>query len=409
MAQVIWKPTVQETTTETGVVFNSEGASLTKLRNGLGSIWGEFPTDGAIVTFASHTAKGITEMLGFKADVLPTDEATSGSVNYQVSFEGGNWQYWTGAVFQDAASNEWNTDVELSVGLSVTDSVDEIRFRALISPGLTTAPTFRNIQFNCELSYDFEEDVYRTLRRWVQDRIAARLYYKEVLIGATDKVTIQGLLEVKSVVNVYNLTNDPTQSVNIFDSLNGDEVTMTAVQDAGEMILVIYLGTTDVFITAEPESHAAELPVVVVQILNFTEYKPEREEKPLREYLGDHVKIGLRTPPARMRFDVVVNCLAQRNSVSIALANSVSKMFKLGYLKENKLTAIESGEVIDILNLQPIITADDVTERLFRKMVRFTGATWDWGGTILETLDTIETIYFDTGTTLGYLENLEVQ
>jgi len=421
MAQKVWRPALDLITAESAVIITSEGATLTKVRSGLGSYWGSYPAAGATLEFNSLVADSITELLGFKEDVVypiaaqdyPDDGVLEGeelgTVEYQTSFDGGNWQYWTGAAWANAGASDWNSDLEMSVGLTNTSPPDEIKFKARIVPQLGFAPLLNTIALYYELSYNFDEDIFRSLRRWVQSHLAARVYYKEDLLSDTDAVTIVHDLEVVGVIGVYNLTTDPGRSDNLFDSILGNVVTMTSVQSAGDRIEVIFTGkVSKVLISAESESHIAELPAVVVTVSDLSEVKSERSSKPVREYLGDHTELGLRTAPAKKRFDVEVNCLSQYNLTSIAMGNSVSQIFSEEFLAENTLRALASGEKVAVLNLQPVDVRDSPSEKLFRKVVRFTGDVYDWQGTVLEQLHTVEEIVLDAGNFSDFQEQVEV-
>lgn len=195
----------------------------------------------SFVTFPAFTAKASAYDYFEEYSIKPDGTG----INYQVSIDGLNWLYWTGAAWAAAGPTDWNSEAEICANLyALVPSTSILYIRVqLISDG-TGTPVFQGFSLSYLTRIDPVDDFfYRSLIPYLRD-VQAWFVLEHVMQSTSDQIIVGDLddlkYEIDGIIGAYNLTDDPNRINDIALSWNPGTrvVTMTSPQDAGDIIEV---------------------------------------------------------------------------------------------------------------------------------------------------------------------------
>lgn len=426
MPQKIWKLRVHQLgkqfTTDGKTLMSDSGVEVAKLSaSGLPSSWGSYPASGSIVTTVPFVAGAVTELIGFKADIVYPVAAVDiaslgilrgeqlGTVSFQASIDGGsNWLYWDGGAWSVPGASDWNTELAFSTNMSSLMPRNNVAIRMKIESEASVSPLVKSLSLFFDTNYDFFEDALRTLRRWLLQYQNIRCRYRKILPSASDNVTVVHPFNLNSAILAFNLTTDPDRQVNIFDHDAGDTVYFTSSQDSGSDIEVVFYGSADTKLAAEPIVNTASLPAFLISIPSSVDAREVSSSHLQREYIGDQTTVRLVSEPPIRFFDVEVHCLAISLLHAQNMASAVVNIFEENFLEKNRLVSLASGEDIAVYNLRPLDSRDDSSTQLFEKVILFTGKALDWSSITTEDAKVVTTPVITTGNFSVEYEQVEV-
>lgn len=250
---------------------------------------GAFPTtsDLYVKTRVARPAS-MKRLIGFESNHVVHTHPTLGaltSVRFRMSTDGSNELYWDGAAWSPAAPGEWNTEAEIAAHISTFPIAD--RGFQVITNLSTTDPTLTPrlhwVKVLWESDIEFQEDyVVRSFIPMLRNSV--RPIGETMVVMAATGTTVS-LSEVEtpytivSIDSVYNITNDPDMLTDLFVSLVGSDVTMSAAAGSGDHIMVRFVYAPMVALTTGQEyGEVDRAPSIVID-----EVRMENE----RDMVGD--------------------------------------------------------------------------------------------------------------------------
>jgi len=344
-----------------------------------------FP-DSAEIIFPNFVAKALTSFFGFEpCEVYDEDSEGNelGTIGYQLSNDNGStWYYWDGAAWS-STTTDFNTKAEIDNNIDQfkLDINKQFKLKVKISASDDNlyTPRLGEIFVYTELDYDFEEDVFRTLKHHVQDNLNAKLKYKVKLKQGSAVVKLDVDLTVNSVISVYNLTDDPNKETDLYQSIDvSNNVTMTSEQDENDIIEINYYGTVPVFITSDKDYKTSEIPAIVIKSLGTTDVRE-------RNFYGSNViernfakfLTKTRKSPIWKRMKIRVECKSDSNLVTFSLVDSIEKILR----NEDVLISEANGEELELEDYVPVVVDDNINLGQFGKIVQFDTIGKEWIGT----------------------------
>ena len=149
----------------------------TDLAGNYNRLIGRFNNSGTVV-LPNFRADKITELYSFEEN-----SSGSGTVDYQLSNDNGvTWQYYSGTAWGTAGATDFNTLTEVDANISdfILNYPKEVRVKARLRATVNTdlTPMLSGVFINYEHDADYLEDVQRTLKRFLDQRLLANFENK---------------------------------------------------------------------------------------------------------------------------------------------------------------------------------------------------------------------------------------
>lgn len=323
---------------------------------------GIYPEDPEEILLPVFAANGLTELYAFEEEVEIVDAEDPGTIRYRLSPDGGTaWLFWNGSAWAAASGDDdWNTEAEMDAHVGTFPFALERRLRLAVklaaSADRKACPSLKGAYLHTELRYNPHDDMLRSLKHFLEGARAS-LTYEEVLERTTSQVEISTPFDVAEVTGVYNLTDDPGRETDLYQSLSGKEVTMTAAQDNGDLIEIRFQGSFPVFLSVDQDYHdelgvyqIEEIPACIVEPTTTDERRDLSGYNPVVERNRSAYEGKKRRPPRRFETDLQITCAAERAVEATAIFRVVYTLLEeAGYIPSEA-----TGERIQIFGLRPI-------------------------------------------------------
>ncbi len=360
-----------------GILVQLEGIlRLRKLDlNGNWSPRGFFGTGDMLVE--TWRPQGVVEFLGFWAE-LSEDEDKGDIVRFRLSADEGATQlFWdtTALVWRTPAGiAEWNTEVEVDAGISdfPFDGSLTVHVQLTSAQGDTT-PGFRGYYIFWEVRYNATEDLIRSIFKKIIDEVDVNADFIAVLEDPADEVVVvDSLWILDDPVFVFNRTDDPLLTTNLFQSRVGNTLKLVALQ-AGE-ILVRYRGRLDhAHVAPDADFELQELPAVTIESVVETrvrDFKVPNVDEPLRS----RGIVRLRSTPARHNYTFNLVCTSQDVLHDKILADAVRRTFD----EKEWVRSLVLDEDFPVVQLEAVSQSNRVADQVFTRTVAVTFSVLEW-------------------------------
>lgn len=304
---------------------------------------------GALVSF------GFVEVLGS----TPVDEGGAEVTSFGFrAFDGTDAKWWDGSAWSVAAAGEWNTLAEFNANLPTLDATEiavDLRLKTT-DDGLTPTASGLRLQWTGE--------VVNPLTEWIFRGLVASLR-RNLRPTTTFVVTANGLASVDltgaagagfvlaSVLEAYDLTDDPTRETNLALSFvpSTEVLTLSAAVDVGNELWIVASYAPDVAVVTSTDYVAdAKIPAVWV-----TSIVPRSTRKRLGG-VGPAIVDRSISPPLATVFPLPVPLVDLDLTVSV-LAPSALDLFALcdaltGWIESHPVltsTALDEGVAVSAL------------------------------------------------------------
>ena len=202
----------------------------------------------------------LTEVIGIGAEVYDRtlSEQVEGHVSVQVTLDNGaTYLTWDGGAWVGAAEGgdytELRTFDENCAALTVPEEGAKVGFRVKLE-ALGKDPVIRAFVPYFEWDHNELLDLFTTLRRALS---GARfpVLRKTQLAVATDRVTPDVKHAIDQTVDgrVFNLTDDPNKTTDLFDSWDNGVMVLTAAQALDDILQIELTGTARITVTQRSE------------------------------------------------------------------------------------------------------------------------------------------------------------
>lgn len=286
------------------------------------------------------------ELKGYVEPMIPgLPPAQTAKVEFQLSNDGGvTWLIW-----QNLPS-AWVPAVGPLAGVfNDEDTVDrwlpqfpfisprQLQFKLKMTPGANglQRPVVQGIFVYNEHKIDLEEDVTRSMKRYLDSIIEIPMTYTAELAAPSNTVTVEqdvGLdVTIKEPIFVYNLTTDPGRNINLFSSLGGpNNRTIIMVGPQVGQVEIQFVGVPDVFIGAEEFFQVSKIPSIVVSMTKAEQYLDVRHRIPETERSLARLQGRLQFPRIYYKIDMTVRVQSSLKRAALQMADSVGRVLDQG-------------------------------------------------------------------------------
>lgn len=241
------------------------------------------------VVFREWSAEMLDTLWAIEPIVLNLPDATKlysataqdyGKVEVRISVDSGvTWLYWNGSAWA-AATTEWSTFGELNTNLG---SIPFVSYKLMIAVKITKGssedfgPILRGVRLGYKVIDGLDlDEAPRSLKRCLETRLA--LPFRELYKGdGTSSPSFPFLTDLKSISAVYNVTDDPTRTTNIYDdAFSGKEISLTTspgsdktLEITGTLSIPVRFWKPDPNFINELDKHA---PCILIQFSRAVEH-----------------------------------------------------------------------------------------------------------------------------------------
>lgn len=324
----------------------------------------------AKVVLENFKANALAELYGFQAQEITTGDF-GGSVGYQLSNDNGtSWLVWDdafsawvppiGDVFMSAAL------VDRRIPQFPLTSARQLRVRVLLTPtadGKKT-PKLDRVTFYVEHQYDFQEDLVRSLKHYLEQRIQVSAKFYDEAASPVTTVTVEvDWAQVLEPIRVYNLTTDPDRTANLFASVLGKVITLAAPQVGA--LEVAFVGVPKVFIAADEDFQLSTIPSIVINVPTIVERRELRNGNGEVDRATERREA--RTRVGRVFFDAttLLGCQSALKREALVMADAIVRI-----MSQDRVVPSEAiGEDMTVVTALPVSQADQVGRALYASNV----------------------------------------
>jgi hypothetical protein len=337
----------------------------------LGGFDGYFVPVGVVTTRALK-ASAITNIFSLESDAYVPDRC---AVMYRMSpNDGADWFVWNGVAWVAALPedfNNFNTLEQINAGLGamIIGVPTALKFQIALysSPDRLSAPCVGELKLGVTYRFDFTDDIVRTVYDAIKNK-------NEILVtvpltsNGTNKVGL--VLEMQSIAlsEVYDLTADPFQTVNLFLSYSGTEITMTRSVVTGHSLLVKGTAKVNVAVNPDPDYVLSHLPIYCIEMTREEDYAPARGQGDERTTNCSLKRGRVRTCFRRKDVSISLHCASKYESMSQNMVDALDRLFHPEEVKgANPLVSLATGMDLGVVDFSPLVNNNVIENKLHEK------------------------------------------
>jgi hypothetical protein len=302
-----------------------------------------------------------------------------GSLSYQLSNDNGvTWLYHNGVSWVAAGLN-WNTaaQVDYYVNVFPLTAEKQVRVKVRMTPGSQgkTTPYLNWVTIYADLEYDFQVDLLRSMKEWLERHIWIRAsYYVEQpqpTQGGTSSTCVSSTSsdiimivdkkweELSGPAEVYNLTTDPNRTTNLFAGFVQGGIQLTSAQTG--YLEAHFFARPPVYLSAEEFMQLASIPSIVVQLVSVKERRDLRRGNPEVDYAVERRKAKIHM--ARVWFDAEfrISCQSDLMAEATRMSDAVDKALTYHQF----VLSQQTGEVMPVPYATPLTPANRIAQGLY--------------------------------------------
>jgi len=337
---------------------------------------GRYRPDGVLVAGETHLpgapAAGLRALYGFRADL----DENGGAVRFRISTDGGTTFRWhDGGGWTDVAgAADWNTAEEIDRAIPDLSPVPgrHLALAVRLEPSPDgQSPLLRRVALYADYEVDFWEDLARSVKRHLEERMAIRSLWRGDAAGAS-AVTLDTDLAVAEPIDAFDLTADPDRTDDLFAGLAGKTVSLSA--PATGVVEVRFVGRPPVHIAPDVDYQLSEIPSVVLQMPRVTEVRKLRSGDRKLDWALARGLVRERLQPVWFAADLVISCQSERKRETLAMTDALARILE----QERTVRSLATGEEYTVTVYGPSNVADQVAEGLAVVQVAVTlqGPAW---------------------------------
>jgi hypothetical protein len=218
---------------------------------------------------------------------------------------------------------------------------------------------------------DFWEDLARSVKRHLEERMAIRSVWRGDVAGAAE-VTLDTDLAVAEPVDAFDLTADPGRTDDLFAGLAGTMVRLG--RPVTGTVEVRFVGRPPVHIAPDVDYQLSELPSVVLQIPRVTEVRKLRSGDRKLDWALARGLVRERLQPVWLAADLVISCQSEKKRETLAMSDALARILE----QERTVRSLATGEDYTVTVYGPSNAADQVGEGLavIQTAVTLQGPAW---------------------------------
>jgi len=296
-----------------------------------------------------------------------------GSVTYRLSpDDGATWLVWDTGAWQEAVgplATRWNTVFEADEGFNVfpfNRSDPQIRLAVKLTPSTDgqRTPGLQGVLYFVDYRYNHNEDMFRSVKRYLDGILAVSTKWTDPSAnGVTTFQVDHNWDHLTSPVEVFNLTDDPTMTTNLYSALTGDGRGIILSSPQTGVLSAELFAVPRVFITAEEIFYNTNNPSVVAFIPTAT------EERELRQgHLLNEISNGRRVARATYhqtyhRSTIRLTSFSNKHHEAVAMNDALERALT----QYRDLTSLALDTVFAIVGASPMDDLNRVGTALYAK------------------------------------------
>lgn len=337
------------------------------------------------VVLPNWKALGNKGLYGFYAKVITSGEETpdvfGGSVSYQLSNDNGvTWMYHDGLGWV-VTTTGWNTSaqVDFNINTFALTAEKQIRIKVKLTPGAggKSTPLLKWITIFAELDYNFQDDITRSVKHWLERYVWIDAHYftqfPQPTVGGTGggpcplttassstiMISDKKWDELSGPAEVYNITTDPGRTTNLFAGFVPGGITLTSPQVG--FLEAHFFARPAVYVGAEEFMEIAKIPSIVVLLGNVKERRDLRLGSREVDYAKERMKAMIHLRRVWFDAEVRISCQSDLKHEATIMSDAVNKA--LTY--HRYVTSEQTGQWMPIPYSTPITPAHRVAQGLF--------------------------------------------
>lgn len=338
-----------------------------------------FQFDGAMeageVSLRPWTASGLESLFGVRAAL---DDA-GGAVEFRISVDGGGtFQWWddvagswqpatTGVQWNDLATMDLHLpDLDPRAGRSI---VPRVRLTPAVEA--TRSPSLRSVSMYGDVAVDWEDDLFRTLKRYLQAHVSARTRWRGQAAG--NLVTVETRFDIKDEpVSAFDITADPDRRQDLFASRAGNVLTLSSSPPG--TVEVRFRGGAHVHLVTDEHVELQRLPAITLQFSSQSEARRYREAGCRTEWAAERLLVRQGDQPVLNRATVLIGCHTHEQNHLKPMVAAVSRLLQ----QHRAVTSLATGEDIQVADFGPITDSSNVGRGLASATITATmmGPAW---------------------------------
>jgi len=324
--------------------------------NGFGNI----TTVDAIITSRTHNASAMEDLFSLEVEeITPSDS----SIVYRMSNDdGATYLYWDGAAWSLAGATDFNTLIDINANIETfpfsADKSVKFQVKLIGSTDETVSPKVGPLCLGVHYDFhNFFEDVLRTLHNTCSQRANTNMRFD---IPALDQdrtsIPLNYRFTITEVLAVYDLTNDPGRTTNLFSSVTNNVVALTDTIPSGARVEISTRSTIPCFLRRKPEFKSADLPFLLIELDESNDENMADAGEPDVIKNLQTSKARLYEPPLYERMSATFRAVAASQIQSLAIIDGVQRSLMPGppdLDKFGQLRLLGNGEKLEILAVEP--------------------------------------------------------
>lgn len=291
-----------------------------------------------------------------------------GSITFRLSYDdGATWFVYdeTGSSWVEATGafvNDWMPKEDVDKWINEFPvNYRQLRIMARFTPSTdgNSTPLLKKVVVFSRYDYDFKENMLRSMKHHIEREIMVRTKW-HVAVNDVSRVEVEHQWEfLKEPIRVYNLTDDPNETTNIFSAVDGSGILLSSNQ-VGNLVVYLFAAPT-VYIGAEDFAEYSKIPSIVVSMGSVREKRDLRNHN--KETSFSFANFVAWRDYARVWFDVDmrISCQSSLRHEVLAMSASVDRI-----LTDDKVVVDEAlDEEMPILSSTPFSPANRVAQGLF--------------------------------------------
>jgi hypothetical protein len=389
-------PAYDEETLE--VVLAGLGLRPVDGETGYRSVFGNYPAVSGWVTFPNRRMNGFVEFIGMR-EFTAMNHANS-SVAFQVSRDGGTtWCWHDGDEWVEASDptgpEEANSIDQVNdhlagfrLGHTVgAENFKDFRFRlALINGDQTgkSTPVLYQIELAVELKYAYDDDLQRSLKRYLAGHLIPRTLRRTMPADAQAVEFYTELSVDANSIIIYDLTNDPTRETDLFDDIDALDssdhgphrltANLTAEVEKDALLEISFYGTAPVTIhSRDADMFEANKPGIIA-IIGRQEIDADAGNPGMEVGTTPGLSIRKRGGETHYLSDMSVFCLASNPMELAAMEQAIQRR-----LFQQEFLSIGSGEPYRVVSFGAISANNSAREERIGGTftAKISGKYWD--------------------------------
>ena len=379
----------------------------------------------SIITFSNHKAHSLFEFFSFEYELTfkrlysklsnnynqETDDDI-GKVEFQISNDNGiTWYNHNGTNWVVSTTlGTWNKgniiQKYIPSFILKLDRQIKLRMKITSSTNRKISPIVKKIAIDVEYSFNFNEDIKRTIKHFLEENLQAnrkfiiqldsnatnlKIYYKKDTI---ENNSFRWDLQLKGIKNIYNLTDDEGRTTNLFDSfitVDGiSTINLISSVAVGAKLEIEAFGLPKIFFKADSDYYLSEIPYIELDT-NADEDDIIREHSIVVEKNIELKKSRVRNANIIQKVESKIIFVSSSMLDVMALSDAFFKLTKFPFEKNLKSEAC--GENIEIINIFKSEKPEDIEDELYAAAYDFDLIATDWQGSYKEVAISEEIIF----------------